>query len=493
MKIQVNMDELPELPFELILNHLNLEDRLKSRTVSRRWYAKINSLKVKSLRCAEHPSSLLCGKGRWIRDAFIPNVISSPRLDLFFNTFRGSILSNLKYLRLYDLDSSTVTRAAFIPALNSFTQLEGLVIVRLIHQINPDAEVEFFGTVPDPIIELKLSLPMLNSIHLESLDGIRKLTLDTPRLAQIKWFDCAFMSLEIVHPESVERVITHDLRNIELKRLKNLKYLFSTAHQEFDSTLLSSLEKLEEIHMSNRNKIAPIFNQKQRFGRTSLKVYYSGCLLNGPNDPAIDSLSDYFRGETFVYLAENPSRLADEMPIYSYLHYPTFERVAPTLANKVFSRLTDCDFLYAERTIRDFQRFLDFLNNFDQIEGLQFQCDQPQDLFDRLPDHCNLQSLTIYGTPTDFQFLSRLKYLFFLHVGCSIDTDSIVRILEELEFLTEFEFRHMDKSVKIKIKHPKRFRVSVGGKVKTVNDTNAVIQFIIEHTVDDDDNRGDEE
>ena len=281
----------------------------------------------------------------------------------------------MKHLRLFDLDLSIVKRTAFAPALNSFAQLEKLVIVRFIHS---DAEA-------DPRIEFELKLPVLSNIHVESLDGIRKLTLDTPRLVEIKNFDCAFMRLEIVHHESVERVITNRPDQISVKQLKSLKCLYNSGYLEIDNTLLSNLEQLREIHLSNRNKITQIFNQKRQYGRTSLKIYLCGCLLNGPDDPAMRSLADYFSGETFVYLAGNPSRLADEIPIYRSPDYATIELVAliPGVnVLNVLNRLTDCDFINVNSTVWNVQRFLDFLKSFDQIVGLQFLGDQMQDLFD---------------------------------------------------------------------------------------------------------------
>ena len=58
------MDDLPELPFEQILSQLSLEDLLKSRTVSRAWYHRINSFKVKSLCYSERPLGFIEGKSR---------------------------------------------------------------------------------------------------------------------------------------------------------------------------------------------------------------------------------------------------------------------------------------------------------------------------------------------------------------------------------------------------------------------------------------------
>lgn len=48
---------------------------------------------------------------------------------------------------------------------------------------------------------------MLNSIQLEEVHGIEQLTLDAPRLQKAK-LKQARMRVELVHSESVERLIT---------------------------------------------------------------------------------------------------------------------------------------------------------------------------------------------------------------------------------------------------------------------------------------------
>ena len=75
--------ELPELPFERILSYLSLKDRLKWRAVSRRWYNKIDSFRVKSLYLPERPSGFIEGKS----GASVQNFISSPQFASFFDTF----------------------------------------------------------------------------------------------------------------------------------------------------------------------------------------------------------------------------------------------------------------------------------------------------------------------------------------------------------------------------------------------------------------------
>ena len=67
--------------------------------------------------------------------------------------------------------------------------------------------------------------------------------------------------------------------------MKNLKYLYID-----DSVLtsLSSLEKLKEIHVLNYVCIPDLFEQKQEYSRTDLKIYAQGMLVNGLDDAALN-------------------------------------------------------------------------------------------------------------------------------------------------------------------------------------------------------------
>ena len=59
-------------------------------------------------------------------------------------------------------------------------------------------------------------------------------------------------------------------------------------------------------------------------------------------------------------------------------------------------------------------RFLDLLKSLDNIQELCFgHTPQPQELFDRLPDYCDIQVLSLVNAPADFDFLFRLKGLWF--------------------------------------------------------------------------------
>ena len=101
-RTEVKLNDLPELPFELILDYLGLKERINCKAVSRRWYQTIDRLKVKSLCFSKHERDRIFEKGKWISGVFEKNFIRSPKFK-FFSTFCQSIFSNLKHLRLCDL------------------------------------------------------------------------------------------------------------------------------------------------------------------------------------------------------------------------------------------------------------------------------------------------------------------------------------------------------------------------------------------------------
>ena len=465
------MDDLPELPFEKVLSYLSLEDRLKSRAISRRWCERIDSFRVKRLCFSQCPSGFVWAKDRWISGAFAQNFISSTRFESFVTTFGPTILFNLKHLRLCCFDLNTENVAEFAQTLQSFGQLEELVLLHF----------GYWHSRADPGVDLQLNLPLLKSILLENVHGIRKLTLDTPRLVKVK-LSCSSTKLDLLHGESVEKLATDRLKNVAVKQLKNLKYLHNQQGQpaKFDSTFLSDLKQLKEIHLHHEDDTSKMFEQMQRFGRVDLKVFQWGLLLNGPDDPAMHSLFNWLDRQGWRCLAENQSRLADEILLYDDICYGVIEEVSPELEN-VLSRFTDLDRTFVFHRVQDTARFLKFLNRFKNIIALEIWSDQPQELFDRLPEHCAVQWLTIKAEISDFAFLFKLKHLFYLTIEWSIDTHSIRKFLNELPFLAIFSFQFLGTNVKFDLVRFKQFKVSVAGRETTVSDLNAAIKFIMEN------------
>ena len=472
-RTKATMDDLPELPFEKVLSYLSLEDRLKSRAVSRRWYHQINRFKVKTLCYSPHPAGFILGKHRLISGTFAQNFIRPTRFESFCSTFLSTILSNLKHLRLCDL---RLNLSAFVSTLQSFGQLEELDIIQLACLHTYDAKVE-------------LAMPMLINIRLEKMRGLSKLTLDAPRLQKIKILSDECFQLELVHAESVKWLMAGRFIVITVKEdMKNLKVFYKSKYiRKIDPTSLSSLEQLKEIHLSNfeNGLLQELFEQKQRHGRTDLMIYLGGMLLNGPDDPAIRSLrresffDNELNGAAFRCLAKNPSRLADKVPFVETLYYSVIERVATGTELSVLKRFIDLNKIWAFEPVEDTERFLNLLKNLDNIVNLRFECDQPQDLFNRLPDHCSaLQRLNICCAPSDICFLFRLQHLTYLCASFSIDAEAIRTIIEKNAFLSSFSFYYVNKWVDIQIEHPKQFKISGDVGQRETTDLDAAIEFI---------------
>ena len=465
------MDNLPELPFEQVLSYLNLHDRLMLSAVSRSCHEKIANSRVKFLCYSELPSGYIYGKNRWVSGAFTQNFIHSSRFESFFGAYRRSVLSELKHLRLCDLSLDLENRSAFTCTLNSFSQLEELDIIRA-----RCSEEQTF------------KLSTLTSIHLEELKGIRKLTLDAPKLKRAKFVNLSLsLTLEFIHGESVERFSSNDIHPMIVTKLKNLKYLYHGRLHWIDSEFLFNLKQLKEIHLNDDGHISELFEQKRRLGRADLKIYLCGLLLNGPDDPARNSLIgspfSELHSKDFCFLAKNRSRLADEILLYRKLDYSEIMHVDQHLETDLLKLLSDlCKFIISSR-VWDAKHFLNLLKNCEKIVELTFDCDQPQGLFDRLPEHCAVQKLTINKEPSDLRFLFRLKHLTHLNLDLKIDSKPIRRAFRELPFLTWFKFKTSDhfysSKIKIEIVHG-QFRASIRKRASIFSDLNSAIKFVFE-------------
>ena len=445
---EVKLNDLPLLPFEKIFAYLSLENLIRSRAVCRKWHKLIDSFRVNSLCCSDLSSDFIYGNSRWVSGAFAHNFVSFTRFSPFARAFATTILSNLKHLRLCDLNPNCRESniSTFIKTLNSFlnsfVQLEALDLVRV---------SEPYGFECD--YKLDLNLPMLTSLKLQHLNGIKKITLDAPRLRDVKIGLRVFhLRLDLVHAESVEKLVTWRLKHTDVEKLKNLKQLYiETRREETDLTFLSGLDQLKELHLSDHFHIQQIFERRQQYGHFDLKIYLCGLLLNGLEDPAIQSFRDpcgCLYKKAFVFLAENPPRLADEIPFLSILYYP--EGVATDLAINIANRLVDLKELMLSRPVQDIESFLDFLKS-TSIPHLYSECDQPQALLDRLPESSALQELHIPNKDLNIEFLLKMKNLMKIRLEVTIPIELIRKIFEELKFLLSLCFCYNRKSATIEI------------------------------------------
>ena len=464
------MENLPLLPFKQILNHLSLEDRLKSRSVSRAWRDMFD-FRLKTLCYSNRPSGFILRKNRWINGVFAQNFICLPQLEPLVNTFGQTILSNLKELRV--CDRHFIIRKdgpSLFSTLNAFTHLEELHLFGLqLHVIGSQGR------------EFELNLLELRVIKLVEISGIQKLILDAPRLQEANLVECSDLELEIIHVNSVEKLITWRSKSVEMKKLKNLKYLYCgdspLGYSRTGSGFLSSLPNLAEIHLSDRNDVSSLFEQRLKYDRPDLKIFLWGCLLNAPNHYLTRYKSHYIHyfQTNFVHLIQKDWILADEIPFCYRLNY--IEAIASELTTSIANRLSHLNKLIVPKPVQHIERFLNFLTICEHVGQLQFECDQPQELFDRLPDIGAIQSLVILSGPSDFRFILRLKHLVRLDLDCQVDVEFIRKALG-LEFLSWFKFQFNNQRATVEIDHPKKFRVSVDRRHTCVPDLDTAIQFI---------------
>ena len=293
MNPKTSLENLPLLLLRKIFNHLSPKDLLRLRNVSRSWRLKFD-FQVKSLCFIDDK---ICDLQKIGIHQFI-NALTFSSFGLFVGSFSQSILSNLKNLRLHKVDLYKVAIPMLARILNLFGTLEQLHISRV------EFWTEDFEQNSEPNVDFELNLPMLNSIEMNEVQGMKKTILKAPKLKKVNLVDCLDMRLEFVHAESVEQLAISGCEQIEMKQFKSLKSLYIKYCECLDSKLLSSLERLKEIHLAYDRDILKIETQMRQYGRLDLKIFLWIC-------------SDFINDQTMACWPENVSRLADEMPFCS--------------------------------------------------------------------------------------------------------------------------------------------------------------------------------
>ena len=74
------MENLPDVPFRKILSYLNLEDLIKLKSVSWRWYWMLDGFTISNLCYSRLPVQQTYERGRLFRGEFTQNFISTSRI-----------------------------------------------------------------------------------------------------------------------------------------------------------------------------------------------------------------------------------------------------------------------------------------------------------------------------------------------------------------------------------------------------------------------------
>lgn len=153
--------------------------------------------------------------------------------------------------------------------------------------------------------------------------------------------------------------------------------------------------QLKEIHITDIPSGRQVLHRKRQFKQHSnLKVFMYGFRIDDVAE-GFYKTSPFFHENLLRRYAQDPLRLAHAIPVFSFQSYSDIERWIPfEWHQEIFQRFTDLDTVYVNEPVQDAQRFLDFVKNMN-ISKFEFHCDQPPNLFDRLPEYCNVESLVM--------------------------------------------------------------------------------------------------
>lgn len=463
--------------FEKVLSHLSLAERIKARAVSKNWRKMIDSFRPNSLCYSEFSVEFIFDRYRLVEGEFASNFICSSKFTQFFQTFGQSICSNLKKLRLCDLRVDLEDETA-LGVLEKFDQLEELDIIRFSGQLDEEG-------ASDRATYVRLNLPMLKCIELGDVRTINRLTLDAHRLQSVRLWECPDeFKLEIVHAKPVRRLITDCKENMDLIGLKNLEHFYcSNPKFVIDSMLLRNLKNLKEVHLCNPMEAKKLFKQKQQYHHPNLMIYLWGVRLTDLEDPAFRSLSNKFDAKTFAYLLKNRSRLADKIYGSDPLDYSAIESAKS--ASDVLNRLDDLNEIIVLKPVRNVDRFLDVLRDYNQIVALGFGANGLQHLFDRLPGHCSaVQRLKIDCIVYDTTFITKLTSLnglTLLNCGQPVELQFLEQLFN-LPFFVWICYRQNDRKIFIS-RAKQAYSLFIGKNEMVAPDLETAYKLVIENAV----------
>ena len=462
------MDNLNWPSLEKVLRYLTLEEVLELRTVSKGWRAWVDNFRADSLCYSAQKRGHIYGKHRLISGKFDRNFIGSTKFESFFGIFAKSIFSDLKHLRICNL--AMQSGSPLVQALNNFRKLKELDLINL--RLGASAD------------RLQLNLPELQSIRIEDLSGIDELTVDAPQLSTIKLWICplrsTFRRLNIIHVESVQHVVAYSMRHLDVSKFENLQDISWSDYRSAEC--LWDLKKLKEIHLTG-GSLKEVFDLQEKYWEEHhlyLMVYFCGlqvdyhyrdmdrltCKDSGDYFPSNSWISHVYR---CVHSDKDPQKLADEFRVryQSPMDYSKIEETVPMMPVDFWKRFANLNEIVVSEPIelKKVGRFLQFLENLESVTSLRFESRQPQDLYDRLPEHCAIQGLQIsVARNLNSGFLCRLKHLINASVVYRVSGDIILRVFKELQFIRSFTFiNRVGSSVEICLDESRRFVISVGG------------------------------
>lgn len=439
---------LPAELISLILNELEIKDKLKCRQVCKQFLNLLDQ-KGKSLVIAKNR---LYTNFKWFDDHKLvdfKNLILYRKKFIQSNLFTNRYFIKLKKLHFhydgYGLDKSV--KLNNLNFLNNFKQLETMALVLI--------NVNFFIVLE--------SLLNLKSVHFD-LDHKSSLICFSPKLEFLMGNN--FDNLHFKYVEQLKHLQTNKdtIHNFEsLKKFTSyLQYLKVTLNGANNIDLLidliNEMKKLKEICIKNHSKKQlDLSKLKICTEKRLIKVFVNGILID--HFDKISSNKDCYlldEDKLQVYLA-NYQSIHQNLYFITTINYNSFESFSNCIPNDFQTRLVNLIRIIVNCNVTKKDYFIKFLIYCERIQKLELVQSSLEPNFYLnlnyyLPFlyHLIIQDNEKIIDQIDFNFLFKLKHLSTFKINYHLDLNLVQELFIQKKVFIQIEFLFDDESIIIK-------------------------------------------
>lgn len=437
------MDELPDLPFQLILDNLDFHDLVRCRQLSKKFKFHVEKMKIDQLSISDHQSILIKTSCYSIDERI--NSENSMKTNLFLDYPKDFKLKDqLRRLFLIGIDCSF---GFDLNIINTFTQLE--------HVELEEVKKKFLY---EENIVIKLEKLKIFKIF-NCPDFYPYLSLQTPKLEILKTEK--LNRLIIYHPETI-KYLDIFLFCTETEKFFNLEYLKCADFDGWKRNFLAKFVHLKQIHIADSIRICDfgysvlkvfinfLFRQKLLLDRKDFQIFMQGVPLTGNELDDFDLKNDNLAFKIKRIDLMDEDYLFDQRKInLNDLMNSMAQHEINDLPEIFFERFSNLQVVKTNEAAINEKNLIWFLNQIKMLNEIEFinssfnQCFFDS-LSDRLSNSNKLICLKIYNNRLipNFDFIWNFKSLeyfktnhsFYNSFCMSIESFLLLNRLKYLEF-----------------------------------------------------------
>lgn len=413
-----------------IFKYLDLNDILRLRLTSKKFYAVVGSYIISELTFLKKFSSELNCKFNWFsltKSSHLKNQLDCYNLGLLINPTRG--LLNLKYLKI----------EVFIEMehINKFTYLQVL-------------DITYKYSLHNDFLYLPELKALVINHYNEYIGFLSKdsgiLMIDTPNLHSLKLLNASYnllnTNIKIKHPLSI-RYLHINKYEEDMDIFNNLECLeFSGNYSKFiDRDGLLKFQKLKQLKVSGITTSQTRSNLRELF---NFKIDNLDLIANGVKIKKIEKIKE-LKNEVIRFQLQNFDDLTDDLNFITEINYNKFTCLLPNYDPSIlFEKYTNIQLIKIFSKIEDENRLIQFLAKCDSLYFLIVQDSSlSQYFYDQLPETaCSLSRLHISEKifQLNFAFIMKLHYLIILYSNQDIFIN-LNSNLNNLKYLERLNFR----------------------------------------------------